>query len=57
MNPAQKLARRLLETVIPDNVRDQITADYSLCLHPGATYGDALAARMHQLEHIGDDPQ
>ena len=54
MTPAQKAARRLLETVIPDNIRDRITADYGLHLHPGATYGDALAARKRQLESIGE---
>ena len=57
MTQAQKAARRLLETVIPDKVRDQMAANYGLTLHPGATYGDALAARMRQLENIGGDAQ
>lgn len=57
MTPAQKAARRLLETVIPDDVRERITADYGLLLHPGATYGDALTARRRQLESVGDDSQ
>ena len=57
MTPAQKAARRLLETMIPDNIRDRITADYGLHLHPGATYSDELAARKHQLEHNGDGLQ
>ena len=57
MTQAQKAARRLLETVIPDKVRDQMAANYGLPLHPGATYGDALAARMRQLENIGGDAQ
>ena len=42
MTPAQKAARRLLETVIPDGVLARIAANYGLHLHPGATYGDAL---------------
>lgn len=57
MTPAQKATRRLLETVMPDDVRDRIAAEYGLHLHPDATYGDALSARMRQLEHIGDGPQ
>lgn len=57
MNPAQEAARRLLETVIPDKIRDQISTNYGLSLHPGATYGDALAERMRQLEYIGGDIQ
>ena len=55
MNPVQKAVRQLLETVVPDDVRERIDANYSLHLHPGATYGDALAARKHQLKSIGDD--
>ena len=57
MNPAQKAAQRLLETVIPDNVREQIAVNYGLHLHPGTTYGDALTARRRQLERIGGGMQ
>lgn len=57
MNPAQEAARRLLETVIPDKIRDQMIVDYGLYLHPGAAYGDALAERMRQLEYSGGDAQ
>lgn len=55
MNPAQKAARRLLETVIPDDGRDWMTATYGLTLHPGATYGDALAARVRQIRKLAKE--
>lgn len=57
MNPAQKAARRLLKTVIPNDVRERIAVNYGLYLCPGATYGDALAARRRQLERIGGGMQ
>ena len=54
MNPAQESARRLLKSILPLSMLENINRVHSLQLSPGATFRDALNARLLQLAEAGD---
>ena len=54
MNPAQESARRLLKSMLSLSMLEILSRDHGLQLSPGATFRDALKARLLQLAEAGD---